>query len=147
MAVLISVTLCIEKHVPSFLSGLFEMRAAEYLNSYPETELSGVNRFLKGLGKSFAAFPFVWSSMKKNVVLCLQHVFVCREQNEILAEEVRRCPNSLKHASHTKYERLSYKCAMTQPASHSSIEGLMGGGEVKTRISLCCPLKVSGLDL
>ncbi|XP_056628917.1 DENN domain-containing protein 2C [Triplophysa dalaica] len=32
------------------VKGLFEMRAAEYLNSYPETELSGVNRFLKGLG-------------------------------------------------------------------------------------------------
>ncbi|XP_065104171.1 DENN domain-containing protein 2C [Paramisgurnus dabryanus] len=32
------------------VKGLFEVRAAEYLNSYPETELSGVNRFLKGLG-------------------------------------------------------------------------------------------------
>lgn len=36
------------------LTGLFEMRAAEYLDSYPEPETSGVNRFLKGLGKSFA---------------------------------------------------------------------------------------------
>ncbi|XP_073675208.1 DENN domain-containing protein 2C [Garra rufa] len=32
------------------VKGLFEMRAAEYLDSYPEPEPSGVNRFLKGLG-------------------------------------------------------------------------------------------------
>ncbi|RXN12415.1 DENN domain-containing 2C-like protein [Labeo rohita] len=32
------------------VKGLFEMRAAEYLDSYPEPETSGVNRFLKGLG-------------------------------------------------------------------------------------------------
>nr|XP_046253859.1 DENN domain-containing protein 2C isoform X2 [Scatophagus argus] len=30
--------------------GLFEVRVAEYLESYPEPESSGVNRFLKGLG-------------------------------------------------------------------------------------------------
>ncbi|KAM9350651.1 DENN domain-containing protein 2C isoform 2-T2 [Symphorus nematophorus] len=30
--------------------GLFEIRVAEYLDSYPEPEPSGVNRFLKGLG-------------------------------------------------------------------------------------------------
>ncbi|XP_070695504.1 DENN domain-containing protein 2C isoform X2 [Pempheris klunzingeri] len=30
--------------------GLFEVRVAEYLESYPEPEPSGVNRFLKGLG-------------------------------------------------------------------------------------------------
>lgn len=41
------------------LTGLFELRAAEYLDSYPEPEPSGVNKFLKGLGKSFSAFPFV----------------------------------------------------------------------------------------
>ncbi|TRY82445.1 hypothetical protein DNTS_007888 [Danionella cerebrum] len=32
------------------VKGLFELRAAEYLDSYPEPEPSGVNRFLKGLG-------------------------------------------------------------------------------------------------
>lgn len=32
------------------VKGLFELRAAEYLDSYPEPETSGVNRFLKGLG-------------------------------------------------------------------------------------------------
>ncbi|XP_016389984.1 DENN domain-containing protein 2C-like [Sinocyclocheilus rhinocerous] len=32
------------------VKGLFEMRAAEYLDSYPEPEPSGVNKFLKGLG-------------------------------------------------------------------------------------------------
>uniref|UniRef100_UPI0037E7F70A DENN domain-containing protein 2C n=1 Tax=Semicossyphus pulcher TaxID=241346 RepID=UPI0037E7F70A len=30
--------------------GLFEMRVAEYLDTYPEPEPSGVNKFLKGLG-------------------------------------------------------------------------------------------------
>lgn len=40
------------------LTGLFEMRAAEYLDSYPEPEPSGVNKFLKGLGKPFASFLF-----------------------------------------------------------------------------------------
>ncbi|XP_029912176.1 DENN domain-containing protein 2C isoform X2 [Myripristis murdjan] len=30
--------------------GLFEVRTAEYLDSYPEPEPSGVNKFLKGLG-------------------------------------------------------------------------------------------------
>ncbi|KAM9855656.1 DENN domain-containing protein 2C isoform 2-T3 [Aulostomus maculatus] len=30
--------------------GLFEVRVAEYLDSYPEPEPSGVNKFLKGLG-------------------------------------------------------------------------------------------------
>lgn len=33
------------------LSGLFEVRVAEYLDSCPEPEPSGVNRFLKGLGR------------------------------------------------------------------------------------------------
>ncbi|XP_051949739.1 DENN domain-containing protein 2C [Xyrauchen texanus] len=33
------------------VKGLFELRAAEYLDSYPEPEQSGVNKFLKGLGK------------------------------------------------------------------------------------------------
>uniref|UniRef100_A0A8C1R8L1 DENN/MADD domain containing 2C n=1 Tax=Cyprinus carpio TaxID=7962 RepID=A0A8C1R8L1_CYPCA len=32
------------------VKGLFELRAAEYLDSYPEPEPSGVNKFLKGLG-------------------------------------------------------------------------------------------------
>uniref|UniRef100_A0A8C1E5N2 DENN domain containing 2C n=1 Tax=Cyprinus carpio carpio TaxID=630221 RepID=A0A8C1E5N2_CYPCA len=32
------------------VKGLFEMRAAEYLDSYPEPEPSGVNKFFKGLG-------------------------------------------------------------------------------------------------
>ncbi|XP_029362799.1 DENN domain-containing protein 2C [Echeneis naucrates] len=32
------------------VKGLFEVRVAEYLESYPEQEPSGVNKFLKGLG-------------------------------------------------------------------------------------------------
>ncbi|XP_077079742.1 DENN domain-containing protein 2C [Siphateles boraxobius] len=32
------------------VKGLFEVRAADYLDSYPEPEPSGVNKFLKGLG-------------------------------------------------------------------------------------------------
>ncbi|XP_031421753.1 DENN domain-containing protein 2C isoform X2 [Clupea harengus] len=32
------------------VKGLFELRAAEYLDSHPEPEPSGVNKFLKGLG-------------------------------------------------------------------------------------------------
>lgn len=34
------------------LSGLFEMRAQEYLDSLPGSEQRGVNKFLKGLGKN-----------------------------------------------------------------------------------------------
>uniref|UniRef100_A0AAY4DNM1 UDENN domain-containing protein n=1 Tax=Denticeps clupeoides TaxID=299321 RepID=A0AAY4DNM1_9TELE len=34
------------------VKGLFEVRAAEYLESNPEPEPSGVNKFLKGLGKA-----------------------------------------------------------------------------------------------
>uniref|UniRef100_A0A3Q3LYF3 DENN domain containing 2C n=1 Tax=Mastacembelus armatus TaxID=205130 RepID=A0A3Q3LYF3_9TELE len=34
--------------------GLFEVRVAEYLESYPEPEPSGVNKFLKGLGKCYS---------------------------------------------------------------------------------------------
>lgn len=36
------------------LPGLFEVRVAEYLDSYPEPEPSGVNKFLKGLGKCYS---------------------------------------------------------------------------------------------
>lgn len=39
----------------SLFTGLFEVRAAEYLASCPEPEPSGVNRFLKGLGKPLAS--------------------------------------------------------------------------------------------
>lgn len=41
------------------------MRVADYLDSYPEPEPSGVNKFLKGLGKSFSAFPFVLNKKMK----------------------------------------------------------------------------------
>lgn len=39
-------------NVSNFVPGLFELRVAEYLDSYPEPEPSSVNKFLKGLGKS-----------------------------------------------------------------------------------------------
>lgn len=49
-----------------FLStGLFEVRAQEYLETLPSGEQSGVNRFLKGLGKELAkllASQEVWAS-------------------------------------------------------------------------------------
>lgn len=34
-----------------FAAGLFEVRAQEYLETLPTGEQSGVNKFLKGLGK------------------------------------------------------------------------------------------------
>lgn len=34
------------------LSGLFEVRAQEYLDSLPGSEQRGVNKFLKGLGET-----------------------------------------------------------------------------------------------
>lgn len=62
------------------LTGLFEVRAADYLDSYPEPEPSGVNKFLKGLGKSFSAFPFVLNKkMKTDLFFLLTKMFVCRE--------------------------------------------------------------------
>lgn len=36
----------------SILSGLFEVRAQEYLDSLPGSEQRGVNKFLKGLGEA-----------------------------------------------------------------------------------------------
>lgn len=36
------------------IPGLFEVRVAEYLDSNPEPEPSGVNKFLKGLGEFHA---------------------------------------------------------------------------------------------
>lgn len=36
-----------------FLPGLFEIRAQEYLETLPIGEHSGVNKFLKGLGKAW----------------------------------------------------------------------------------------------
>lgn len=37
--------------VSFFSSGLFEIRALEYLESIPETEPTGVNKILRSLGK------------------------------------------------------------------------------------------------
>lgn len=34
-------------------TGLFEMRAQEYLDSLPGSEERGVNKFLKGLGEAY----------------------------------------------------------------------------------------------
>lgn len=41
--------------IPWYLSspGLFEVRAQEYLETLPSGEHSGVNKFLKGLGKAW----------------------------------------------------------------------------------------------
>lgn len=36
-----------------FLTGLFEVRAQEYLDSLPGSEQRGVNKFLKGLGEIY----------------------------------------------------------------------------------------------
>lgn len=35
------------------VAGLFEQRAEQYLEELPDTEQSGVNKFLKGLGEDF----------------------------------------------------------------------------------------------
>lgn len=39
----------------NILSGLFEVRAQEYLDSLPGSEQRGVNKFLKGLGEAFCS--------------------------------------------------------------------------------------------
>lgn len=41
----------------SCLTGLFEVRAQEYLETLPSGEHSGVNKFLKGLGKAKGLSP------------------------------------------------------------------------------------------
>lgn len=47
----------------SLSTGLFEVRAQEYLETLPSGEHSGVNRFLKGLGKAKGSAPItsLWS--------------------------------------------------------------------------------------
>lgn len=37
------------------VAGLFEQRAEQYLEELPDTEQSGVNKFLKGLGEALRA--------------------------------------------------------------------------------------------
>lgn len=75
----------------SLFKGLFEVRAAEYLASCPEPEPSGVNKFLKGLGKKLA------SPIPKKGIICIicflavTDCFAFREQNEVLTEKVRDC--------------------------------------------------------
>lgn len=44
-------------HVSVLSTGLFEVRAQEYLDTLPSGEHSGVNRFLKGLGKASTWCP------------------------------------------------------------------------------------------
>lgn len=48
------------------VSGLFEVRVAEYLDSCPEPEPSGVNKFLKGLGRR--RFTHVIHSQKCSIL-------------------------------------------------------------------------------
>lgn len=38
-------------HVSSSCTGLFEQRVEQYLEELPDTEQSGMNKFLRGLGK------------------------------------------------------------------------------------------------
>lgn len=42
-------------------SGLFEVRAQEYLDSLPGSEQRGVNKFLKGLGETFCTTSVIFS--------------------------------------------------------------------------------------
>lgn len=48
------ITIVVTIHIPSgyLLTGLFEQRVEQYLEELPDTEQSGVNKFLKGLGES-----------------------------------------------------------------------------------------------
>lgn len=87
-------TECVRWSRLSPFTGLFEVRAAEYLASCPEPEPSGVNKFLKGLGK-----PLASPLPKKGIIciICCLTVTVCcafREQNEVLTEKVRDCLSS-----------------------------------------------------
>lgn len=49
--------------------GLFEVRAQEYLDSLPGSEQRGVNKFLKGLGKTYSCLnKSVWLQHLKNIM-------------------------------------------------------------------------------
>lgn len=48
-------------------SGLFEVRAREYLKTLPEAEPSGVNKFLKGLSKF---------DLKENVICSISFILL-----------------------------------------------------------------------
>lgn len=47
------------------LSGLFEMRAQEYLDSLPGSEQRGVNKFLKGLGETSCPISVIETHLVK----------------------------------------------------------------------------------
>lgn len=40
-----------QPHLPPCPTGLFEQRVEQYLEELPDTEQSGVNKFLRGLGE------------------------------------------------------------------------------------------------
>lgn len=70
----------------NFLPGHFEVRVAEYLHSYPEPEPSGVNKFLKGLGRCCS----VLSSVSKIHLRLLMSFLRFRKQDEAPTNEVKK---------------------------------------------------------
>lgn len=102
-------------------TGLFEVRAAEYLASCPEPEPSGVNKFLKGLGKPLAP------PLPKKGIICILRFFavtVCcafREQNEVLTEEVRDCLSRRREGE----AKPSVACQARRSARRISCESLL----------------------
>lgn len=67
------------------LTGLFEQRVEQYLEELPDTEQSGVNKFLKGLGEFFSRDtrqgPDGRSAHLTQLSRCLNSV--SRKQNEV----------------------------------------------------------------
>lgn len=89
-----TIQIFIHRYFHSSLLGLFEVRAAEYLDSQPEPEPSGVNKFLKGLGrKDLKCYMHsIYNDCRVTFSFSYWcHVLLtwCRQQNEISPEEVR----------------------------------------------------------
>lgn len=64
--------------IPSHCTGLFEVRAQDYLDSLPGAEHRGVNKFLKGLGKLSSTFQIkkiFFDCMIRNLLLNESSVF------------------------------------------------------------------------
>lgn len=77
------------------VSGLFEVRVADYLDSNPEPEPSGVNKFLKGLGEFGSQLHHSHSETQRVIRLFTDspRVFfslpVFRKQDEAPADQVK----------------------------------------------------------
>lgn len=73
------------------LPGLFEVRAAEYLDTNSEPEPSGVNKFLKGLGECCFTSVVCFEEVQfQQLTLFLFFFFWNRKQDEAPPNEVKK---------------------------------------------------------